>query len=203
MENKLEIFDIEQGTPEWFEIREEVMTASHADAIGNAGAGLETYIKEMMMEKYSTGEKVDYKNEDMQRGTTNEPVARDIYSFMNNVEVKQVGFIKINKYVGCSPDGLVLEEGGWECKSLSDKVYFEYLLNPEKEPEKKHKWQCQMCLKITGRKWWDLMYYNPNFKNSYKIWRIYPDQEMFNALDVGFAKGVELINNIKAKIEND
>lgn len=58
-----------------------------------------------------------------------------------------------------------------------------------------------MNLLITGRKWWDLIIYNPNFKKSMCVFRIFPDQEKHDALLQGFAKGEEMIKNIISKIE--
>lgn len=197
----MKIINCEQGTKEWFDARKGHMTASHATAIGNAKAGLNTYIKEMMSEYYSSGEKEQFTSGHTDRGNELEPIARQVYEFENNVTVDEVGFIELNEYVGCSPDGLIGEDGGLEIKSPSDKEYIEYLIDGEDAIKSDYHWQVQMNLKITGRQWWDLMIYNPNFKKSYCIFRIYPDQEKFELLEYGFQKGVELINLIKSKIE--
>lgn len=197
----MKIHNCEQGTPEWFEARKGKMTASHATAIGNAGKGLDTYITELMAEFYSSGEKEHFSNKHTDRGTEYEPTARQLYEFERDVEVTQVGFIEYNEFVGASPDGLVGEEGGAEIKCIDDVKYFKHLLNGEKEVESGHIWQIQMNLKVTGRKWWDLIIYNPNFKQSMCVYRIYPDAEKFEALEVGFKKGEEMIKNIKKVIE--
>jgi hypothetical protein len=42
-----------------------------------------------------------------------------------------------------------------------------------------------MCLKITKRKWWDYVLYNPNYEKSLIITRIYPDEEFINKIDEG------------------
>lgn len=194
----MEIHNCEQGSPEWFEVRKGKMTASHAQAIGNYGKGLETYILEMMAEYFSSKDKEQFSNIHTDRGNEYEPVAREMYEFERDVEVKQVGFIQFNEYVGASPDGLVGDEGGIEIKSIDDKDYFRHLIFGEKEIEKKHLWQIQMNLLITGRKWWDLIIYNPNYKKSMCVYRITPDTAMFKELEIGFQKGAEMINNIKA-----
>ena len=64
----MKIINCEQGTPEWFEERKGIMTASHAQAIGNAGKGLDTYIHELMAEYYSSGEKEQFSNKHTERG---------------------------------------------------------------------------------------------------------------------------------------
>lgn len=198
----MEIKNFEQGTPEWFNCRKGKMTASHAQAIGNAGKGLDTYIHEMMAEYYSSGEKEHFGSKDTDRGNELEPIARQIYELENDVTVEEVGFMQYNELVGASPDGLIGEDGGWECKSPNDKEYLHYLLEGLDAVDSKYLWQVQMNLLVSGRKWWDLSIYNPNFKKSMVTFRILPDQEKFEALEKGFEKGREMINNIK-KIINE
>jgi len=200
----MKIHNFEQGTPEWFKVREGKMTASHAQAIGNCGKGLTTYINEMMSEMYSSGEDEKFSNKHTDRGNELEPLARSMYELQNGVKVEQVGFIEYNNYVGCSPDGLVGDVGGVEIKSIQDKDYFLHLISENgSQVESKHIWQVQMNLLITGRQWWDLVYYNPNYKRSMCVYRIYPDPEQFEALKMGFEMGTTMIKNIKDKIENE
>lgn len=198
----MKIYDnIEQGSEEWFAIRKGKMTASHAQAIGNNGKGLDTYILELMADFYSSGEKEQFSNKHTERGEELEPVARQIYELETGNEVKQVGFIEHNPNVGCSPDGLVGEDGGIEIKAIDDVGYFKYLLNGEKEIDSKYVWQVQMNLLITGRKWWDFIAYNPNYKKSMCIFRITPDKDKFEALEKGFEIGRAKILEIENKIK--
>jgi putative phage-type endonuclease len=191
------IHNFEQGTPEWFACRSEKMTASHAQAIGNAGKGLETYIHEMMAESLSSSEADKFTSKETQRGNEYEPIAREVYEFENGVTVEKVGFVELNEFVGASPDGLVGEDGGLEIKCPSDKEYLNYLLYGEKAIDSKYIWQIQMNLLVTNRKWWDLMIYNPNFKKAVCIFRIEPKIQMFHELEEGFVKGIEIIKKIK------
>ena len=71
--------DINQGSPEWFEIRVGKVTASHAQAIGNNGKGLDTYLLEVVSEMFSSSEKEHYSNEHTERGNELEPIARSMY----------------------------------------------------------------------------------------------------------------------------
>lgn len=194
------IHNLEQGTPEWLEIRKGKMTASNATAIGNYGKGLDTYILKMMSEYYSSGINEKFVSKDIQRGNELEPIARQVYEFENDVIVEQVGFVEYDEYVGCSPDGLVGEDGGIEIKCVDDTGYLKYLLDGRDEINSSYIWQIQMNLLITGRKWWDLCIYNPNFKKSMCVFRITPDQSKFDELVKGFEVGKELIKNIKNKI---
>lgn len=197
----MKIHNVEQGTKEWFDVRKGKMTASNATAIGNQGKGLDTYITTLMAELYSSADKEQYSNLHTERGNEYEPIAREVYEFENNVTVEQVGFVEFNDYVGCSPDGFVGENGGVEIKCVDDVKYFKHLLNGEKEIDSDYYWQCQMNLLITGREWWDLVYYNPNFEKSMCVYRIFPDKESFDKLHGGFAKGEAMIKNIKERVE--
>ena len=193
--------NIEQGSDEWHAIRKGKMTASEATAIGNNGKGLETYIKEIVRKEISSKLGDEYSNKDLDRGHELEPVARAMYELEKGVIVEQVGFIELNEFAGCSPDGLVGDEGGTEIKCPDDKVFFDYLLEKEKAISSSYIWQCQMNLFITGRKWWDLIIYNPNFENSMFIFRILPDEEKFRALEKGLAIGREQILIIKNQLK--
>lgn len=186
-----------QGSPEWFAMRVGKVTASHAQAIGNNGKGLDTYILEVVAEMFSSSEKEHYSNEHTERGNELEPIARSMYELMNNVVVDQIGFCEYNDFVGCSPDGLVGDDGMIEIKCPDDKTYFNLLMN--EKIDNAYIWQCQMNMLILERKWCDLVFYNPNFEKSMKIFRLEPDKEMFSKLKEGFAKAEKEIIRMISK----
>lgn len=195
--------DVEQGSPEWFELRKGRMTASHAQAIGNAGKGLDTYIVQLMAEFYSSGEKVPFGNAHTDRGNELEPVARAVYEMETGSKVDEVGFIEYGEHAGCSPDGLVGEDGGIEIKSIDDVGYFRHILNGQKEVDTKHEWQVQMNLLVTGRKWWDLVLYNPNYKKSMFVYRYEPNEAMQDALKEGLDIGAAAIGRITKQMQEN
>jgi len=196
----MKIYNLGQGTGEWFEVRKWKMTASNAQAIWNCWKGLDTYILELMAEYYSSAEKEHFSNTHTERGNELEPLARSIYELTRWVEVQEVWFVEYNKFVWCSPDGLVWEEGGIEIKSLSDKKHFQMILNGEKEIDSAYIWQIQMNLLITGRKWWDYVSYNPNYRESLLVYRILPDTEKFESLQKWFEYGKKKILEIKERV---
>ena len=197
----MKIHKFEQNTPEWHEVRKGKMTASNATAIGNIGKGLETYTKEIVRKQLSSKVEDELKRLDFDRGHELEPIAREMYELEKGVVVDQIGFIEVDEFVGCSPDGLVGIDGGTEIKCPDDKVYFDYLLDGENAIESGHIWQCQMNMLITGRKWWDLIIYNPNFEKSMFIFRILPDPKKFEALEKGLAVGREQIILLRNKLK--
>lgn len=191
----MKIHQCQQGSKEWLDIRRLKLTASHAQAIGNMGAGLETYITEMLSAYHSSAEKDYYSGIDTERGHELEPIARQIYELETGNEVTQVGFVEINEFVGCSPDGLVGEDGGLEIKSPNDKKHYEMILYGEKEIESKYLWQVQFNIYCTGRKYFDLAFYNPNFKKSLITFKIYPDPIKQSQIKLGIEKGINIIKS--------
>jgi len=199
--------NVEQQSEEWFKLRGLKMTGSNAQAIGNAGSGLKTYIRQLIAEKYSTAEKERYSNKDMERGNELEPVARMVYEFTKSIKVETIGFITINsdeeiyKYSGVSPDGLINKDGGLEIKCPNDIEYLRILIDGEDGIKSDYIWQIQYCLLFTKRKWWDLMLYNPNFKKSYIIFKIYPDKEKHKKILEGLKLGVKMIKKLENKLK--
>lgn len=193
----MKIHQMEQGSDEWFDIRKLKMTASNAQAIATAGVGLETYITNLVSEYLSSAEKEKFSNEHTERGNELEETARALYELEKGEKVEEVGFVELDEYIGCSPDGLIGEYGGLEIKCPSDSVYFKQIISDSIPMN--YVWQVQMNLFITGRKWWDLMFYNPNFERNMIIYRILPSEESFEKLKKGFEKGKKLIKEYLKK----
>jgi hypothetical protein len=189
-------YDIEQRSEAWFALKELKMSASHATAIANCGKGLDTYINEIVRAACEKNHE-SYFNNDMQRGNDLEDIAATCYELETGLQTKQIGFITYNEYVGCSPDRLVGDNGGLEIKARANKEHFRLLTT--NKPDSEVIWQIQMCLLISQRKWWDFVSYNPNFKKSLFIQRIYPDQLAFVKLKNGFMQGEELLLDLLNK----
>jgi putative phage-type endonuclease len=187
-------FDIEQKSDEWFNIRSDKITASHAQAIGNYGKGLETYIIEKMAAYYSNAEQINYTNENMERGNELEKSAATIYSFETGLKTQKIGFVEWNEYVGASPDIFVENNGMAEIKCPNDRNYFQLLL--DFEIDTKYMWQMQMGMLCCLRSWNDYVVYNPNFSKSLLIKRVYPDKKIVEALLKGFKIAEERIKEI-------
>lgn len=206
MRNDIKIYskdEITQGTPEWFAIRDLKLTASKADIIATNGKGLDTLVTELLAGHYSSQQYEEYtgkyKNPAMQRGNDFEPMARMVYEFETGNTVREVGFVQVNdnKYVGCSPDGLVtennVEDGLIEIKNHDDKVFLELVMT--KKVDAKYVKQMQYQMWVTGAKWCDYFGYNPNFKPSYYKERFYPDTELFAKFEAGTKDGAKMIEN--------
>ena len=191
----IKIHTMEQGTPEWYAIRQLKLTASNATAIGNNGAGLRTYVDNIIVSYI--GYKKSFSGAEMERGHELEPIGRAKYEFEKGVDVVEVGFIEYNQYVGYSPDGLVGEDGLIEHKARNDEKHLALLMTGKVDSATI--WQMNMGMLISNRKWCDFISYNPNFKNSMYVQRFYPDPEKIAKLKVGIFEGQKML---KEALEN-
>jgi hypothetical protein len=159
------IIECEQRSPEWFMAKLGVPSAGSFDKIvttkGEPSKQARQYIYQLAGEYVSGQHMETYSSFAMERGTALEDEARNLYEFQNGVEVQQIGFCR-NELAGCSPDGLVGDDGGLEIKCPLIHTHVEYLLT-RKLPSAYFQ-QVQGSLYVTGRKWWDFMSYYPGLK---------------------------------------
>ena len=159
---------IEQGTPEWLELRRGKVTASRvADILAKTKTGTsvsrQNYLIELALQRITKTIEPSYTNAAMEWGTATEPQARVAYEVHTNNFVDQVPFIDhptIQEF-GCSPDGLVGADGLLEIKCPSSATHWEYFKT--KEPPKKYFIQMQAQMAVTGAKWCDFVSFDPRF----------------------------------------
>ncbi len=158
----LQVFDCEQGSPEWYAARLGIPTASEFATVlargrdGGASATRKTYLMKLSGERL-TGEPMEsYSNGHMERGKAWEAEARERYAFEREVEPQIVGFMRRGE-MGCSPDSLIGQDGGLEIKTKAAHLHIEALLRDDIPPE--HRAQLQGFLLVTEREWIDLSIY--------------------------------------------
>ena len=188
------ILNDEQGSPEWLASRLGRPSASNFGKLvtgsGKPSSSAESYINEMIAERLTGRSKPFYTNEHMERGNALEPEAREAYEFITDLEVVETGFIlHDSEEFGCSPDGLVAEQGGLEIKCPSDSVHVSYL-RAGKVPSKYYQ-QVQGCLWITGREWWDFMSYHPEMPHL--LVRAHRNEKYIEAMAEQVEKAVKTI----------
>lgn len=164
----MKIIQCEQRSPEWYEARLGIPTASDFDKIfmanGATSKQAEKYMYKLAGEKVSGKAEDTYQNSAMIRGIEMEAEARDMYGLIYDVQVEQVGFCLSDcGRFGCSPDGLVSEDGGLEIKCPIASTHVMYLINKQYLLSD-YLQQVNGSLLVTGRKWWDLMSYYPGLK---------------------------------------
>ena len=185
---------LEQGTEEWLRVRLGKFTASDAQAIAANGKGLETLIYDKAAEIMTKRLPNQYSNVDLERGKELEHLARNSYEMETGNTVGEVGFIESDEYSGCSPDGLVGDDGLVEFKCPNDRVYLIYLYTGKVDTG--YEWQMQMQMLVSGREWVDYVAYNPNFERCYVIKRINRDEVKISKLKVGIAQATAQLQTI-------
>lgn len=160
------VLDCEQGSAAWMEARRGVITASTFNKIITPkdlkpSKQAEGVARQAVAEWLSGIVEPTPVTAAMERGLLLEPAARAFYEFETGRDVQQVGFIFLDeaRLIGCSPDGLVGNDGGLEIKCLSGAAHVECLLTRTVPDE--YLPQIMGCLWITGRKWWDYVSYHP------------------------------------------
>ena len=159
--------DCEQLSPEWFELRAGIPTASSFDKIftttGKKSAQADAYMNTLLAE-WLTGEKQSIKQSDwMARGIELEPEARSAYEFITDLEVETPGIVfkDEDKLVSCSPDGLT-EGKGLEIKCPAPGTHVGYLLGAKLPTT--YVQQVQGSMWVTGLEAWDFVSYCPGMK---------------------------------------
>lgn len=192
----MKILKVEQGTQEWLDARLGKPSASQFHKLittaGKPSASAEKYIYTMVAERILGVSEPVYVNEWMERGNELEPEARSMYELLSDVDVQEVGFILDDSgEFGCSPDGLVGEDGGIEIKCPTPQNHIEWTVKGV--CPSKHFAQVQGCLYITGRKWWDFMSYHPQM-NPFIV-RVERDDEFIAKLAAQITAAVEEIKS--------
>jgi hypothetical protein len=158
------VFDVEQGTEEWFACRLGLPTASVFSTVMAQGKDggvsiTRTKLLHKLAAEQITGELSadDYRSASMDRGNVMEPVIIESYARRKKVDVRRVGFVRNFsglKMCGASPDGLIGFDGGVEAKSAEPQVLIPLLQRPSLPPE--HRAQVQGNMMVCERDWWDV-----------------------------------------------
>lgn len=184
----IEIFECEQGSPEWWACRLGIPTASEFSTVmakgkdgkkdGSTSRTRMKYMRRLVGERI-TGEAVEsYTNADMERGKEMEAQARDFYAFMHDAAPQRVGFIR-NGEMGCSPDSLLGADGGLEIKTAIPEIQIDRLERNDLPPE--HKAQVQGSLWVAEREWWDFISYWPRLPLF--VMRVYRDEAYIREIE--------------------
>lgn len=153
--------NVEQNTPEWELLKlGKASSSSYAKFMANYGKPFgepaHRYALQLALERI-TGRKAEhsFKNDDMERGHEQEPLARMLYEEMFFCEVTNGGFFDFGLY-GDSPDGLVGEDGEVEIKSVIATTHEATIKRGSFDPA--YRWQMAGHFD-KGRKWIDFVSY--------------------------------------------
>jgi hypothetical protein len=156
--------ELTQGSDEWHEQRRGMVTAS---VVGQLLTGTKLQPANNMESRALTtllvAERITgwvdptYVGDDMIRGWTDEPAARETYA-KHYAPVVASGFMVRDDWgfeIGYSPDGLVGEDGLVESKSRRPKKHVQTILAGEVPAENMAQIQCGLL--VSGRKWCDYL----------------------------------------------
>jgi hypothetical protein len=159
--------DLLQGTDEWHQARCGLLTASEMKLIITptlkiaANAKERAHLWELAAQRISRYVEPSYISDAMVRGHEDEITARDLYT-KRFAKVEECGFVTNDKWgftLGCSPDGLVGDDGMIECKSRGQKYQVQTIVEYYVDGSIPEDFaiQVQTGLLVTGRKWCDLI----------------------------------------------
>jgi hypothetical protein len=164
--------DVQQNTPAWDELRLGKATASKFACImsheGKAfGDPAKQYAVKIALERI-TGRKAEYsfRNDAMERGNEQEPIARMLYEEQYFCEVLNGGFFDCGEY-GDSPDGRVGTKGIVEIKSVEAHVHYATLRRGSFDPA--YRWQLVGHLDCTGADWLDYVSFCADFPEDHQL----------------------------------
>lgn len=201
--------DVEQNTDEWLELRVGKLTGSgYSKIMANYGKAFGDPAKKLAIDiaveqvtgKMSVNE--SFSNHHTERGHEQEPFARALYEDMYFVDVDNGGFFDCGK-TGCSPDGLVGDDGLIEIKSVVRSTHYANMKRGSVDPS--YKWQVLSNLMKTEREWIDFVSYCADFPERTRLFvhRVYAadcdgDFEMMQKRESQF---FQLVGEMKQMIQ--
>lgn len=161
--------DLEQGTPEWLQMRSGLLTASRVRELFTKGLAPSYARMPQTLGWHLLGQRItgyvepQHESDAMLRGHEEEDIARTAY--VDRYEaIERVGFVTRRftdpedgtvTVLGYSPDGLVADDGLIEIKSKCQKLQVETIINNRVPDEF---WlQIQTGMLVTGRRWCDFI----------------------------------------------
>ena len=164
----------EQGSPEWFAARAGKVTASRvADVLSKVKTGESASRKnlrtELVIERLTGAKTEGFSNAAMEWGVETEPMARAAYEVATGNLVDQIAFVDhpIIENFGCSPDGLVGDNGLVEIKCPNSATHLEYL--EADKPPNKYITQMQAQMACTNREWCDFVSFDPRLPDGLQL----------------------------------
>lgn len=156
----------DQNSLDWLAARAGVLTASEFSQIltpqfkMREGEMPKTHLARKLAEKW-LGPLPGFSTIDMDFGKILEEEAKPFYEVQFSEEIQSVAFITNDEgTVGCSPDGLIGDEGGIEIKCPEPTNHVKYLLGGKLPDD--YTAQVHGSMFVTGRPWWKFMSYRRN-----------------------------------------
>ncbi len=196
--------DFDQGSGEWLAARCGLLTASEIDRIITPTLKIanndktRTHLYELLAQRITKHVEPAYIGDDMLRGMEDEIIARDLYS-TKYAPVTQCGFVTNDEFgftLGCSPDGLVADDGMIEIKSRRQKYQIQTIIENVGTDQGEtipadYVIQVQTELLVTRREWCDFISYSGGLPMA--TIRVFPDAKVQAAI-------IEAATDFEAKL---
>lgn len=196
---------IEQGTEAWLQLRLGKVTASRvADIMAKTKTGVSAsrgnYLIELALQRVTGNIEPMYTNDAMAWGTATEPQARVAYEVKTGNFVDQIAFVEhpTIEWFGCSPDGLVGNDGLIEIKCPNSATHWATI--KDGKPPNKYVVQMQTQMACTNRQWCDFVSFDPRMpeRSQLFICRVERDQTMIDEIEVEVMK---FLNEVFDEVE--
>jgi len=187
----MKIYNFKQKSDDWYKIRAGKFTGSDFHILLGNSETKKTLLLKKTAERI-TGRILEntFTNSDIERGVELESTANLLYEFETNNTVEHIGFAELDEWVGCSPDGLIIDNKGIiEIKCPKDIIFLNQVINDKIKPE--YFTQIQFNLYVLNREYCDYIAYNQNYPLFIK--RIKRDDEYIDKIK-------ECIEECKSKV---
>ena len=189
--------NMEQNSPDWFNIRLGLFTSSNIFNLFVKGRGggisksAETYITQKAIESIYPLEVEGFSSKAMAWGTEHEDSARNVYEVMSGNEVTNGGFYVFDENTGSSPDGLIGDDGIVEIKCPYTRInHINNVINLKDDVDlyklsKQYYYQVHHQMFCSGRKYVDFMSFDPRLldqKNFLHVIRIERNEDLMEEM---------------------
>lgn len=196
---------MEQRTEEWYQARLGKVTASKVASVlaKRDSATRADYLTDLVLERLTGKQQEFYQNEAMQWGTDTEPQARMAYEAETGNLVDELGFIDHPTIAnfGCSPDGVVGEDGLIEIKCPNSKTHLSTLLSGKAPSKYIPQMQTQMA--VMNRQWCDFVSFDPRLPEDLQLFviRVNRDDEYIAKLEEEVSIFLEEVDETVTKLK--
>lgn len=200
--------DFEQGSEAWRQSRVGRVGCSRLGDVlaqgkdGGPSSTRKNYMVELLCERLTGRYEQGFHSKDMEIGIERENSARSEYEARFGVMVLRDGGREDDtiKGFGCSPDGLIGEDGGQEIKCPNRATHLATIMNGTI----KRDYILQMAggVIVYKRKWWDFVSFNPDFPENLSFYckRFYREDLPIDEVTKGVIQFIAELDALENKV---
>lgn len=204
---------IEQRSEEWFKQRLGHVTASRMSEALSRGTGVtrDKYKMQLISERLTGQSEKSFSNGYMEWGTQQEKFALMRYECDKDCIVDAAEFYThpTIKWLGASPDGLLMDEDGSikgliEIKCLKTENHLEFFLSESPKIPAKYIVQMQTQMWVTGAEWCDFVSYDSRVTYEHRqifITRVNRDDKFIKEMEIDVVKFLAEVEETVKKLE--